>query len=276
MTINILDRVAITFSDHIADVRLIRADKMNALDQQMIQAIPQVKSELDKLDDLRVVILSGEGGNFCAGLDKSNFASMIDKGGVSADGAEEPKKLEVRTHGIANIFQYLAWMWRELPVPVIVAIEGVALGGGLQIALGGDVRFASPNSRYSILEMKWGLVPDMSSSQIMRHMIRDDVIRELTYTARVFDAQEAQRHGFITHITEQPLEQAFELAKEIANKNPDAIRGAKRIIEQSYYQSAAEGLMTESIEQDQIIGQANQIEAVMSELQKRAPQFNKA
>jgi len=164
-------------------------------------------------------------------------------------------------------------MWRELPVPVIAAIDGFALGGGLQIALGADFRFAAPDSRYSIMEMKWGIVPDMGSTQIMRHLVRDDVIRELTYTAKIFTAQQAKEWGFITEIVDDPTAHAMNVAKDITLKNPDAVRAAKKIIDSANYQTAAEGLLMESSEQDKIMGTANQIEAVMAEMQKRAPDF---
>jgi enoyl-CoA hydratase/carnithine racemase len=178
-----------------------------------------------------------------------------------------------RTHGFANALQYVVWMWRELPMPVIAAIDGFCLGGGLQIALGADFRYAKADSKFSILEMRWGIVPDMSSTQIMRHMIRDDVIRELTYTAKIFDAEQAKEWGFITEIVDDPLAHAMSVANEIAYKNPDAIRAAKKIIDASNYQTAEEGLLMESVEQDKIMGTPNQVEAVMAELQKRKPDF---
>jgi enoyl-CoA hydratase/carnithine racemase len=164
-------------------------------------------------------------------------------------------------------------MWRELPMPVIAAIDGFALGGGLQIALGADFRYAAANSKFSILEMRWGIVPDMGSTQIMRHLVRDDVVRELTYTAKIFSAQEAKEWGFITDIVESPLEHAMAVAEQISLKNPDAIRASKKILEASHYQTAEEGLLMESAEQDKIMGTPNQIEAVMAELQKRKPDF---
>lgn len=263
------DRITLTVDNHVAHVVLARADKMNALDQKMLEAIPLVGEELRNDPSIRAVVLSGEGGNFCAGLDKSSFSAMLgDDGDQTLN-----QKLADRTHGIANAVQYVVWMWRELPMPVIAAIDGFALGGGLQIALGADFRYATASSRYSILEMKWGIVPDMSSTQIMRHMVRDDVIRELTYTARIFSAQEAKEWGFITEIVEDPVKHATQVAAEIAAKNPDAVRSAKRIIDRANYQSAAEGLLMESVEQDGLIGSSNQIEAIMAELEQRPPQF---
>ncbi len=263
------DRIHLDVNDHIAHVRFARPEKMNALDDKMFQAIHSLNDKLREDASIRVVVVAGEGGNFCAGLDKSNFANMLSGGRDDSVVSD----LSTRTKGITNDPQYAAWMWRELPMPVIAAVEGVALGGGLQIALGADMRFAAPSSQYSIMELKWGIIPDMSSTQIMRHMIRDDVIRELTYTARVFDAVQAQEWGFVTSIHENPLEHAMSVAKEIVVRNPEAVRAAKYLIDQSYYQSAADGLLMESELQEKIMGSKNQIEAVMSVMQKRAPNY---
>ena len=265
------NRIELRVENHIAQVIFSRADKMNSLDEGMFEAIPLVGEKIRQDPSVRVVVISGDGGNFCAGLDKSNFSSMLEGEGASVGG--DATALATRTHGIANAAQYAAWMWRELPMPVIAAVEGFCLGGGLQIALGADFRYASADSKFSILEMRWGIVPDMSSTQIMRHMIRDDVIRELTYTARIFGAADAKQWGFITDIVDDPLSHAMKVANEIAIKNPSAIRAAKKIIDLSYYQTAQEGLLMESVEQDKIIGSENQIEAVMAELQKRRPNF---
>ena len=197
------DRVSIDVCDHVADVRLIRGDKMNALDDKMFAAIEQAGKEIRDNADVRVVVLSGEGKGFCAGLDMGNFASMADGG----DSRNEDK-LAKRTHGMANGPQHAAWMWRELSVPVIAALHGVALGGGFQVAMGADIRYAAPGTRMSIMEIKWGLVPDMAGTQLMRHFARDDIIRELTYTGRIFSAEEAQQFGFVTRVCDSPLEAA--------------------------------------------------------------------
>jgi len=267
------ERIELTIENHIAFVRLARPEKMNALDKKMFEAIPMVGERLRGDPSVRAVVLSGDGGNFCAGLDKSNFSNILEKQDTQDSSSDMPPTLTKRTHGIANAVQYVVWMWRELPMPVIAAVEGVALGGGLQIALGADFRYASADSRFSIMELKWGIVPDMSSTQIMRHMVRDDVIRELTYTAKIFSAQEAKEWGFITDIVDDPLAHATAIAHEISVKNPHAIRAAKKIIDSSYYQSAAEGLLMESQEQDRIMGKPNQVEAVVAALKKRAPKF---
>lgn len=263
------NRINLRVLGHIAHVELNRAEKMNALDAEMFDAICEIETQLRSMSDLRAVVISGAGDNFCAGLDKSFFASVLSP----TEQSSRTQNLSERTHGIANQVQWVAWLWRELPVPVIAALNGVVFGGGLQIALGADIRFASPSCQFSIMEMKWGIVPDMSSSQIMRHLIRDDVIRELTYTARVFSAEEALQYGFVTHLIDDPVEAALQTAELIAQQNPHAVRAAKRIIDGAYYKSQAEGLLHESQEQDQILGSPNQIEAVMAQLEKRAPKF---
>ena len=182
-------------------------------------------------------------------------------------------RLEARTHGISNRPQYAAWIWREVPVPVIAAVHGVAFGGGFQVMLGADFRYVAPGTRMCVMEMKWGLVPDMAGTQLMRHLAREDVVRELTYTGRIFSAEEAVDLGFATRLCDDPHGAALETAREIASKNPDAVRAAKRILNQAPYADAAAGLLSESREQDLLIGSANQIEAVKANLEKRAPKF---
>lgn len=267
-TIN--DRIELTIDDHIASVVLSRADKMNALDTKMFAALVMTVNEIKANQDIRVVVMSGQGNGFCAGLDMENFAGMMSPEGQANS---VPAKLATRTQGIANDVQYAVWAWRELPMPVIAAVHGVAVGGGLQLALAADMRYAAPDTRFSIMELKWGLVPDMSSTQLMRHHVPEDAVRELTYTARLFNAEEAKEFNVITKIADDPLSYAMEVAQQIAHRNPHAVRASKRLLNQANYLSAAEGLLMESEEQDAIIGSPNQIEAVMAELQKRPAQF---
>ena len=176
------DRVKVMISDGIADVRLVRADKMNALDAAMFEALVAVSGRLAREKGLRAVVLSGEGRAFCAGLDMDSFAAMKAGGGNGIAGGEK-RDLTARTHGLANFPQAAVWGWRQLPVPVIAAIQGVAFGGGFQLALGADMRFLSPDARMSIMEIKWGLVPDMAGTPILASLVRDDILRELTYRA---------------------------------------------------------------------------------------------
>lgn len=272
------DRIDIAVNEGVAHVRLIRSDKMNALDSKMFQAIEEAGNELRANPEVRVVVLSGEGRAFCAGLDMGNFAAMASAGDKD-DGGEDKdsvtsKKLETRTHGIANGPQYAAWMWRELPVPVIAAVHGVALGGGFQVALGADIRYAAPGTRMSVMEIKWGLVPDMAGTQLMRHLAREDIIRELTYTGRIFEAEEALEYGFVTRICDDPLEAAMETARYIATRNPDAIRADKQLLNDAPYLQREEGLVLESVLQDQVIGTPNQIEAVTAEMEGRPAKYS--
>ncbi len=263
------DRVSIDFKDGVAEVRLIRADKMNALDPAMFEGILEAGAKLLDMEGLRAVVLSGEGKAFCAGLDMASFAAMKQDG----DAVPGVRDLTKRTHGIANRPQQCAWLWRQLPVPVIAAVHGVAFGGGFQIALGPDVRYATADTRFSVLEIKWGLVPDLAGTQLMRHLAREDIVRELTYTGRIFNGTEAQQYGFVTRVVDDPRAAALETAREIASKSPDAIRADKRLLNLAIATDAKTGLMAESIEQQKLIGSPNQLEAILSNLQKRAANY---
>lgn len=267
------ERIKVDIKDGVADVRLVRTDKMNALDDAMFSALVDTAAELEANKSVRCVVLSGEGRAFCAGLDMSNFGQMASgERGSPTDGDGEGR-LEKRTHGIANRPQQAVWGWRQLRVPVIAAVHGVALGGGFQVMLGSDIRFVHPETKLSILEVKWGLVPDMSSTALMRLFARDDVVRELTYTGRIFSGTEAQELGFATHVSDTPLEDALTLAREIASKSPDAVQSAKKLYNDLPDRSDAEALLAESIVQDRLIGSPNQIEAVMAGMQKRDGNF---
>ena len=178
-------RVSVSITDGVADVRLVRGDKMNALDAAMFDALVGATDRLGKEKGLRAVVLSGEGRAFCAGLDMGRFAAMNEGGGNGIPGGES-RDLTKRTHGLANFAQQAVWGWRQLPVPVIAAVQGVAFGGGFQLALGADMRFLTPDARMSIMEIKWGLVPDMAGTPILATLVRDDILRELTYTGRIF------------------------------------------------------------------------------------------
>ena len=265
------DRVSISIADGIADVRLVRAEKMNALDQAMFEALVAATDRLSKEKSVRVVVLSGEGRAFCAGLDMGRFAAMKDKGGNGVAGGEK-RDLSARTHGLANFPQQAVWGWRQLPVPVIAAIQGVAFGGGFQLALGADMRFLAPDARMSIMEIKWGLVPDMAGTPILASLVRDDILRELTFTGRIFSAQEALSYGLATRICDDPRAAAFELAREIAGKSPDAIRACKRMLN-NLSVDPGPALLAESVEQMKLMGAPNQREAVSANIEKRAPRF---
>ncbi|WP_407876374.1 crotonase/enoyl-CoA hydratase family protein [Qipengyuania nanhaisediminis] len=259
------DRVAIDLGDDgVAQVRLTRGDKMNALDPEMFARIIEAGHVLGKMKGLRAVVLSGEGRAFCAGLDTSSFGRSPDP--------DEPALTE-RTYGNANKFQQVAMQWRKLPVPVIAAVHGVCFGGGLQIASGADIRIAHSQTRMAIMEMKWGLVPDMAGYALWRGLVRDDVLRELVYTNREFSGEEAQALGLVTHVDADPHARATAIATEIANRNPQAIRAAKRLHAAMVDRDTDAILVEESIEQHSVMRTKNQIEAVMAGMQNRAPKF---
>lgn len=263
------DRISITMlDDGIADVRLIRTDKMNALDGAMWEALAAAIDQLKATAGLRVVVLSGEGRAFCAGLDLSSLGGERDPGASSAGGG-----LAERTRGLANNAQYAAWGWRELPVPVIAAVHGVAFGAGSQIMAAADIRIVHPDTRIAIMEMRWGLVPDVAGMALWRTQVADDVLREMIYTNREFNGVEAKALGFATHVAEEPLAKTMELAAVIAGKNPHAIRGAKRLCNMLADASDAEILQAESDEQIKVIRTPNQMEAVMAHMEKRKPDF---
>jgi enoyl-CoA hydratase/carnithine racemase len=271
--IDIDDRVAITFhADGIADVRLNRPDKMNAIDSAMFGALVKAGTQLQEMPSLRAVVLSGEGRAFCAGLDMGSFQRM-GAGKGAATSVPGGGSITERTHGLANAAQYAGLAWRNLPVPVIAALHGVAFGGGLQIALGADIRLIAPETKMSVMEMKWGLVPDMSGMLTMRGLIRDDVMRELTYSGRVVMADEAVQIGLATRIATDPHAEALSFARDLAGKSPHAVRAGKRLLNLVQTGSATDILMAESIEQEKLIGSPNQSEAVRANLEKRAPKF---
>ncbi len=256
------DRVRITVTDHVADVKLIRSEKMNALDPAMFAGIAEAIEQLSGMAEVRCVVLSGEGRAFCAGLDMASMAS----GGSGATLAD-------RTHGLANVPQHAAWGWRTLPMPVIAAVHGVAFGGGFQIMSGADIRIASPHARFAIREVYWGLVPDMAGIALWRGIARDDVLRELTYTAREFDGPEALALGFVTKLAEDPWAEAHALAKQIAARNPEAVRGSKKLFNLQPDLDSAAILQAESDVQLGVIRRPNQIEQVMANMEKRAAVF---
>jgi enoyl-CoA hydratase/carnithine racemase len=256
------DRVVMTVTDSVADVRLNRADKMNALDPAMFTGIGAAIDSLHARTDIRCVVLSGEGRAFCAGLDMASMAA----GGSGLSSRE-------RNDQGAILPQHVSWGWRNLPMPVIAAVHGVAFGGGFQIMSGADIRIAAPDARFAIRETYWGLVPDMAGFPLWRTLVRDDVLRELVYTAREFDAEEALRHGFVTRLADDPHAAAMELARAIAARSPHAIRGAKRLCNMAHDADPLTMLAAETEEQVKVIGKPNMMEQVAANMQKRAAVF---
>jgi len=267
------DRIRIDLdAQGVAEVRLSRPDKMNALDFAMFDGICAAIDQLKAERSLRAVVLHGEGRAFCAGLDMERM------GKIAAEAAGGFRDLRGRTHGAAltmNSAQYVAQGWRELPVPVIAAVHGVAFGGGLQVALGADIRLVTADLKMSVMEVKWGLVPDMAGIVLMRTLLRDDVMRELTLSGRVVLGDEAVALGLATRVCADPLAAARELAAGIAQRSPDAIRAAKRLLNLAASGATdAAVLQAETDEQVALMGSANQKEAVRANLDKRAPVFS--
>jgi len=277
------ERVTVTIRDGVADVRLNRPDKMNALDDAMFRGLVEAGERLCDDKSVRAVVLSGEGRAFCAGLDMSSFGAMADAGsaqqrepeeaGASGDGARPARGLFSRTSGPGNRGQQAAWVWQQVPVPVIAAVHGVAYGGGLQIALGADIRIVAPDARMSVMEIKWGLVPDMAGTQTLRHLVRLDVAKELAFTGRVLSGAEAAELGLATQLSDSPREAALEMAREIASKSPDAIRANKQLFNDTRQLGIEDGLKLEESLQGGLIASPNQVESVKANMQKRQPEF---
>lgn len=262
------DRIRVELKQGVADVRLVRADKMNALDDEMFEALRRTGERLKAEPGLRAVVLSGQGRAFCAGLDTANFGKMASgqRGGARLLQGE-------RTPGGANPPQHAVMVWTEVPVPVIAAVHGVAYGGGFQLMLAADIRFMAADTKLSIMEINWGLVPDMGGMALLRHLVRDDVARELTYTGRVFSGSEAQQLGLATRISDEPYADAMALAREIAARPPKAMRAAKRLMDLAQQADGKAMLLAESTEQAALIGAAEQVEAVRARLEKRPAVF---
>lgn len=261
------DRVLVSVTDGIADVRFNRADKRNALDTDQFQAIADAGERLKAEPGLRAVVVSGEGSSFCAGLDFSIF-------GQFADPAASGVRIGALTEsGTTHLAQQVCWVWQELPVPVIAAVHGHALGGGAQIALGADIRISAPDALWSIREGHWGLIPDMTGTYVLSQLVRPDIAKELTFTARQFDGAEAHALGLVTRLADDPHAAALELAAEIAGRSPDAVRGAKALYNRLFARHAASQFAAEREVIGGLIGTPNQIEAISANLEQRPPVF---
>ncbi len=256
--------VTVEIKDYVADVRLNRAEKMNALSIPMFEEITRVGKELAHNKEIRAIVLSGEGRGFCAGLDLANF--------TDADFSTDPFG-PGRGGFYPNFFQLPGYVWKKMPVPVICALHGAAYGGGFQIAMGADIRIAHPSTKLSVMEIKWGLIPDMSTSQTLRDLVRVDVAKELTFTGRVVESEEALHLGLVTSIDENPRDAALKMAASIAKRNPNAITYGKYLFDNTWHGDEYEGLKAEERLQAKILKTPNQIEAVMSEMEGRAANY---
>ena len=266
------DRVTISIEDGIADVRMNRADKRNALDNAMFTSLAAAGDYLKTLSELRAVVLSGDGASFCAGLDFGSFQAMAQgssgQGGSVNAGAMSDGR-------ITHLAQQVCWVWQEVPVPVIAAVHGHALGGGgMQIALGADIRIVHPDTQLSVREVHWGLIPDMTGTLMLSRLVRPDIVKDLVFSARVFSGAEGFELGVVTRLSKTPQADAMDLAQEIAGRSPDAVRGAKKLINLMANDGAAQQFAAEREVIGKLIGGANQVEAVMSHFEKRPPKFN--
>jgi enoyl-CoA hydratase/carnithine racemase len=262
------ERVTVTLTGGVADVRLNRPEKRNALDPAMFEALVAAGERLKTEPGLRAVVLSGNGPDFCAGLDFASFDAMRAGERLTATAKLPPSDGPAQATG-----QRAAYVWTELPVPVIAAVHGNALGGGLQITLGADVRFVAPDARLSVLEVAWGLIPDMTGTQLLPELVGRDVAKELIFTGRIVSGEEAVRIGLATRSELDPLTAALAMAKEIAAHSPHAIRAAKRLLNLAGRCDIASGFTAEQQEIRALIGSANQVEAVTARFEKRNPTF---
>jgi enoyl-CoA hydratase/carnithine racemase len=241
------ERVAFEVADCVAHVALARPDKRNALDIKMFESIADTLSNIERRDDLRAVVLSGQGSSFCAGIDLSCLPLLT--------GPEGRERLIERSHGNANLFQFCAIGWRALGIPVIAAVHGAVFGGGLQIALGADVRIGSKDTEMSIMEVRKGLIPDMGATVLLDGLVRSDLVRDLTFTGRRISADEALSIGLLSRLSDDPLAEAFDVARSIADLDLDAVRAAKRLINGMSAMSPSKRLEADSIEQVELIRQ---------------------
>ena len=258
------DRVRVDLEGGIANVRLNRPEALNGLDMALIDGLIDAANELAKTPGLRAVVLAGEGRSFCSGLDFPSFMGNAD--------TVIPHLLDERV-GPANRAQQVAWAWRTLPVPVIAAIHGHCYGGGLQIALGADIRLVARDSKLSVMEIKWGLVPDMAITKTLLCCVALDVAKDLVFTGRVLTGEEAVNLGLCTRIAEDPIAEAQALAASIAGRSPHAIQAAKELLDAAGSLDVAAAFELETRLQRQLLGSPNQLEAVFSNFEKRAPVF---
>jgi enoyl-CoA hydratase/carnithine racemase len=258
-----MNRTLVSVENHVAHVRLNRPDKRNGLDLAMFEAIVESAARVSADRSVRAVVLSGEGKGFCAGLDWASFM---------ADASAASKLLE-RGSSVANLAQAVGWAWVECPVPVIAAVHGAAIGGGLQIALGADIRLVAPDAQLSVMEIRYGLVPDMGVSKTLLRLVRPDVAKELMFTGRVFSGEEAVRLGVCTRVEADPVAAALTLAQTIAAQSPHAIRAGKKLVDEASELDIAAALKLETELQLTLMGSANQMEAVQATMMKRAAEF---
>jgi len=258
-------RVAVDFLDHVAHVRLVRPERLNAIDVVLLEELVETGDRVAALPGLRAIVLSGEGRGFCSGIDTSTLAVK--------PGEKFPIDIATPIRGAANLAQYAVTQWRDAPVPVIAAIHGFAFGGGFQLPLAADVRIVHPDTKLSLMELKWGLIPDMGGMALLKPTLRPDVLSDLLYTARVFDGREAVAVGIATRLADDPVKAALDMAREIASRSPDAVRAAKRLMRIGNDELDGRILRAEASEQLALLRGAHHAEAVAAGMAKRAPDF---
>jgi enoyl-CoA hydratase/carnithine racemase len=263
-----LERVTVTIDNGVADVRLVRADKRNALDRRMFQAIIEAGEQIAADRSVRVVVLSGDGKAFCAGLDTSLFASMAEADRTESGGSSTTSGA-IRVEAVQAVR-----VWVDMAAPVIAAVHGVAVGGGFQLALGADLRVVAPDTQLGVFEIKWGIVPDMCGTQLLPRLVGPDVAKDLMFTGRVVTGTEARDLGLVTRLSDDPRTDALELAREVASRNPDAIKVMKRLVDASWTLSFDDGVREERDQTEGMIGSKNQLEAVMANLEQRPGRFD--
>lgn len=256
--------VTTTIEDGVAHLRLARPEKLNALTLEMLDDLVAAAHGLREDRTLRAVIVSGEGDSFCAGLDFGS--AMKDQKGIASRFVPRP------WHG-TNTFQEAAWALRRLPVPVIAAVEGHCLGGGLQIALAADFRIAHPESSWSVLEGKWGIIPDMSGVHALSQLVGIDVAKKLTMTAEKFSGERAKELGLVTDLALEPVTAATELASQLSQRSPDALAGAKRLFDDTWHKGPRAVFARERIEQLGLLWGPNAQRARRANAERRAPDY---
>ncbi|MEM9437039.1 MAG: crotonase/enoyl-CoA hydratase family protein [Pseudomonadota bacterium] len=253
--------------DGIATVTLNRPEKKNAMSIELLSLVRETCESLREQKGLRAVILTGAGGVFSAGIDITMMGSM-------ASNVDDLKARMAQTdESGANEFQSPNTCWASLPVPVIAAIDGICFGAGMQLALGADFRIAHPTTRMSIMEAKWGLIPDMGITQSLPKLMGADQAKMLMMTGRELTGEEALAVGLVTETTETPLARALELAETFVLKNPDALAASKKLVDETWSSGGKEALLLEASLQSPLMGSPNNIEMIMANMQKRAPKF---
>jgi enoyl-CoA hydratase/carnithine racemase len=258
------DRVLLQVRNGLARVTLNRGEKYNGLDRPMLQGLVETAGRIASDRSIRVVIMAGAGNAFCTGLDFASFgksSAALIRAGLKLPGQK------------TNLFQRACWVWRDLPVPVIAVLHGHAVGGGLQLALGADFRFATPDCRLSIMEGKWGLIPDMTGSVTLRELVPMDVVKRLMMTAEVFDGRQALDYGIVTGVSDDPHKDAEALAGELINRSPDALALTKQLLHRTWNKSPRRAFWTETVLQTRLLRGVNHGIARAANLAKETPTY---